>query len=53
MNEFDVGEGTKEMTITYKESELNSKMLDDMINFVLDCYNEKVPQPVGSMDDTN
>lgn len=39
LNEFEVSEGVKEITITYNQAELDGEMLNEMLDFVLDCYN--------------
>jgi hypothetical protein len=39
MNEYEVSDGVKEITITYKQDELDAVMLTEMLDFVLDCYN--------------
>ena len=40
MNHFEIAEGMTEITLTFKNRDLDEEMLQHMMDFVLDCYNE-------------
>ena len=39
MNVYEVSTGVKEITITYKEEEMNHMMLKEVMDYILDEYN--------------
>ena len=40
MSMHEVADGTKEITLTFKEKHMDEKMLAQMLDFVLDIHNE-------------
>ena len=40
LNKHEISEGVEEITITYKKQTMDGSMLADMLDFVIDCYNE-------------
>jgi hypothetical protein len=40
LNTYNISEGIKEITITYKEEEMSKELLRDVIDYILDEYNK-------------
>lgn len=47
LNEFYLNDETKEITITYKPSELSSCQIGDVLDFVIDALNASLKQCEG------